>query len=322
MLNYSSRKAKKRRILFLYIPLTLLFCLASILMISAIHFIGFSDNDTWRGFERVSMLKKLPIQTDFITGIDESAAAEIIEASTSDTDTDTTQKSDNPNIPDSNPGKGDGSAQSGEIREHILRETAVVGEDYFSETLFIGDSRMLGLSMTWKDSGATFYSAVGLSINQLNTKKVIKVDAETSYTVMEAIENDGRDYKRIYMMFGLNELGWGYPSVFVRSVKTAIEQIKVLCPNAEFCIMGIMAIAADKSVSIYTGPVANERIREFNTLLLGLASEIDCWYLDTYNLLADAEGNLPGSFAPDGIHLYSEQNNKIIAYISNHAFAY
>ncbi len=318
MLNYSSRKSRKKKIIFLYIPLTLLICIASVLMISALQFMSLSENVTWEGFEKVKKLNKLPLSDDAISALNEEEAQKIIEAKESQSDSDTTKRNDPAGIPVSNIG----DSQIGEIRDHILNETATVGEDYFADTLFIGDSRMLGLSMTWKDCGATFYSAVGLSINQLNTKKVIKVSSDTSYTVMEAIENDGRDYKRVYMMFGLNELGWGYPSVFVRSVRTAIEQISVLCPNAEFCIMGIMPISADKSVSIYTGPIANSRIREFNTLLLCLASDIGGWYLDTYNLFADAEGNLPDGFAADGIHMYSEQNKKIISYISSHAFAY
>ena len=276
---------------------------------------SFSGDGTWEGFVKVKKLNKLPLGDDTISALDEEEAKNIIEANESKGNTDTEKESDFSDILTSN-------EPIGEIRDHILNKTEVVGDDYFADTLFIGDSRMLGLSMTWKNSGATFYSAVGLSINQLNTKKVIKISADTSYTVMEAIENDGKDYKRVYLMFGLNELGWGYPSVFVRSVKTAIDQIKLLCPNAEFCIMGIMPIAADKSVSIYTGAVANARIREFNTLLLGLSSDIGGWYLDTYNLLADSEGNLPDGFAGDGIHMYSEQNKKIIEFISSHAFAY
>lgn len=304
--------------MLLYIPLTLLICIASVLMISALQLMSISKNDTWEGFDKVKKLNKLPLGKDSISALDEKDAEKIISISGSESDAETTTGGTLPDNPISNIG----DSQTGEIRDHVLNETSVVGDDYFSDTLFIGDSRMLGLSMTWKDCDATFYSAVGLSINQLNTKKVIKIDADTSYTVMEAIEKDGRDYKRIYLMFGLNELGWGYPSVFVRSVKTAIEQISVLCPNAEFCIMGIMPIAADKTVSIYTGAVANARIREFNTLLLGLASELGDWYLDTYNLFADAEGNLPDGFAADGIHMYSEQNKKIISYISTHAFAY
>lgn len=316
MLNYSSRKVRKKKFIFLYIPLTLLICIASVLMISALQFMSFSEGEQWEGFEKVKKLNKFSLRDDVISTLDEEYVKNIIEKSESDSG------NTDGNGPSNNPISNVGDPQIGEIRDNILKETAVVGEDYFSETLFIGDSRMLGLSMTWKNCGATFYSAVGLSINQLNTKKVIKVSADTSYTVMEAIENDDKDYKRVYLMFGLNELGWECPGVFVRSVRTAIDQIKVHFPNAEFCIMGIMPIAADKSVSIYTGPAANARIREFNTLLLGLSSDIGGWYLDTYNLFADIEGNLPEGFAPDGIHMYSEQNKKIIDFISSHAFAY
>ena len=36
---------------------------------------------------------------------------------------------------------------------------------------------------------------------------------------------------------------------------------------------------------------------------------------------ADEDGNLPADFAADGIHMYSEQNKKLMNYIISHAFA-
>ncbi len=313
MLNYSSRKSNRKKLFFLFIFMTLLISAAFVLALSAFHYIHVSGGG-WQGFEQINRLNKLPVDDNGIASIDEEKAAEFIEANK--------KKEEASNIPTIDVGKTDEDPEKGEMRDHILKETATVGEDYFADTLFIGDSRLLGLSMTWKDTDATFYAAVGLSINQLNTKKVIKEDAETSYTVMEAIERDQRDYKRIYLMFGLNELGWGYPSVFIRSVRSVIEQLGELCPNAEVCIMAIMPISSEKTVSNYKGPLANERIREFNSLLLSLAAELNIWYLDTYTLMADEEGNLPENYAGDGIHLYSEHNKKIISYITNHAFAY
>lgn len=304
MLNYSFRKNNRKRTFFLFISTTLIISAAFVLALSAFHYIHVYSGD-WQGFEQFNRLNRLPICEDAIASIDEEEAVEFIEANKQN-----------------HIGKNDEDTQKGEKNDHILKETDVVGEDYFVDTLFIGDSRLLGLGMTWKDTEATFYADVGLAINQLDTKKVIKEDAETSYTVMEAIERDQRDYKRIYMMFGLNELGWSYPSVFVHSVRSVIEQLGELCPNAEVCIMAIMPISAEKTVSNYTGPVANERIREFNSLLLDLAVELDIWYLDTYTLMSDEEGNLPEGYAGDGVHLYLEHNKKIISYLKNHAFAY
>lgn len=312
MLNYSSRKNRRKKLFLLFVPILLSLAGIGIIMLSAIGMLK-ADEFTWKGFSGIKKLEKKLPDTNFILSLDELPAGD------NSHDSQDTSGSEDPIIND--PVNIERPSAGGEMRDHILKETLAADEKYFENTLFIGDSRMLGLGMSCQNLGATFYAAVGLSINQLNTKKVINVDSETSYTVMEAVENSDKDFKRIYLMFGLNELGWAYPSVFVRSIGSAIERLTELCPEAEICIMAIMPISADKSVSIYTGHEANARIREYNALLLQLASEMNCWYLDSYNLLADEEGNLPGGFAADGIHMYSEQNKKLMNYIACHAFA-
>ncbi|MEE0969281.1 MAG: GDSL-type esterase/lipase family protein [Clostridia bacterium] len=314
MLNFSSRKSRKKRLLLLFISLIISIFSVSIIMISALGMLSI-DRITWQGFADINKLEKLPAEISSLLSIDEEEAVNFIESITPPESGG--KDLVNPNAPTTNPDPN----SNGEIHDHILKETAPVGDDYFSDTLFVGDSRMVGLGMTQQNSDATFYAGVGLSVNQLNTKKIIKTDGEESYTVIEAVKNNPNKFKRIYLMFGLNELGWAYPKAFAVSFGDAIKQLAEICPDAEICIMGIMPISADKSVSIYPGSEANKRIREFNSLLLQLASDMNCWYLDSYNLFADEEGNLPDGFAADGIHMYSEQNRKLMSFISTHAFA-
>ncbi len=319
MLNYSSRRSRRKKLLLFCIPLAFSLSFVGIIVISAIGMLR-PDQMLWKGFKGVDTLEKLPPETNSLASIEESDAVEFIKLNTPSETSSDTYETNTPSAPEINPDHGD-APDKGQVRDHILKETAVVADDYFADTLFIGDSRMVGLGMIGQSTGATFYAGVGLSINQLNRKKIIKVNADLSYTVMEAIEKGEKVYKRVYLMFGLNELGWAYPSVFVRSVDDAVTQLRELCPGIEICLMAIMPISADKSVSIYTGAAANERIREFNSLLLQLASDRDCWYLDTYNLFADENGALPENFAADGIHMYSEQYKTLLAYIRSHAFA-
>ncbi|MGN1047747.1 MAG: GDSL-type esterase/lipase family protein [Eubacteriales bacterium] len=314
MLVYSSRKKKRNRIILLYIPLMTLIAAVGIIMLSAIGFLnGSTDEQT----PPVRMLEKLKPDTDAIDTIDEQAAIDYAEAHKPKPSTDV-PVTDNPTHPGPDTPITDGS-----VTEHILRETDEAADNYFDNTLFIGDSRMVGLSMSCQNLSATFYAAVGLSVNQLNTKKVIKTaDGSESVTVFDAIKNNPVDFSRIYIMFGLNELGWSYPSVFIRSVDSTIEQLREIAPDAEICIMAIMPVSESATVSIYKGATANERIREYNSMLLRLAAKLDCWYLDTYNLFADENGNLPESYSADGVHMYLENNKKIIGYIKTHTFAY
>ncbi|MBR4295230.1 MAG: hypothetical protein IKT56_00130 [Clostridia bacterium] len=304
MLSFSTRKNKRKHIFSLFVFITIFMASAGMIVLSAMGV--FRENSGFAWLSSINKLEKNKPDTNTIAPISEEEAILLI--------------GDAEN-------KGDDVLNSGNIEEdltidRILKETLPVSDEYFEQTLFIGDSRMLGLHLSCQDIKATFYAAVGLSINQLNTKDFIKVDSETSYTVMEAIEKDGREYKRVYLMFGLNELGWSYPSVFIRSVADTIVQLRELCPEAEMCIMAVMPVSEEANVSIYKGNVANERIREYNAMLLELASDIGCWYLDTYNLFSDEQGSLPKDFAPDGIHLYSGKNRILMNFILSHAFAF
>lgn len=264
----------------------------------------------------VSPMDKGIRDTDTVDTVDEALAVLYDET---ETETDSADETAGAPMP---PHRGDEQPVSGDARANVLKETPPVGDEYFETALFIGDSRMAGLSMSCKDSAATFYAAVALSINQLNTKKAIQVsiNGETSsITVMEAIERDEKAYDKIYLMFGLNELGWSYPSVFIKSMKSTIDRLSEIYPNADFCIMAIMPVSSDATVSIYKGNDANERIREYNQMLLELACENGYYYLDTYELFADETGSMPADYVGDGVHLYSDKNQKLMDYVKNHA---
>ncbi len=309
MLSYSSRRRRRKRLFLIYIPLVLSIFITGILVIGYIEDLK-PETVSFTGFDGISYLEKIEIDSSSLTNIDEKEVIKLTEKNE--------PEAPPVSVPDTEPPVPEDEGY------RVLKETATVGDDYFSDTLFIGDSRMVGLGMTAeKNCDATFYAAVAMSVNQLGTKEVIKVDEETSHTIMGAIENNEKNFKRTYMMFGLNELGWKRPSVFISSMKTAIDQIRELKPNTEICIMAIMPVTSDAVTLTYSSGIeANKKIREYNSLLLELASESGCWYLDTYSLFADTEGNMPKDFTPDGIHIYSKHNKTLMNYISTHAFAY
>lgn len=316
MLNYSSRKNRRNKIILLWIPLTTMILCFGIIVLSAIGILRIDKNAV---FAPVSPMEKGRADTDVVLSVDEAEIMNYIGTESTVSDTTMEETTNSSAIKDPN---GDEPISDDDIRNCILKETEKVGDEYFEDVLFVGDSRMLGLSMSCKDSKATFYAAVALSINQIDTKKAIKANIngeQVNLTVMEAIENDKKQYNKIYLMFGLNELGWSYPSVFIKSMKSAIDRLAEDYPDAKFCVMAIMPIAEDASASIYKGTAANERIREYNSMLLKMASENGLSYLDTYGLFADENGCLPSGYAGDGVHLYSEYNKKLMDYISTHA---
>lgn len=171
-------------------------------------------------------------------------------------------------------------------------------KDDFSDACFIGDSRTLGLGLNCDKAKADFYASQGLNISSALTDQVIELQNGNMGTVLEAVAQ--REYKRIFVMFGINELGWPYPENFVEKYEELIEGIKAAQPNATIYVQSILPVAASavNNDAVFT----NENINAFNTYVEQAANETGVNYLDINGYFKDNSGMLPEDAAADGIH--------------------
>lgn len=171
-------------------------------------------------------------------------------------------------------------------------------KDDFSDACFIGDSRTLGLGLNCDKAKADFYASQGLNISSALTDQVIELQNGNMGTVLEAVAQ--REYKRIFVMFGINELGWPYPENFVEKYEELIEGIKAAQPNAAIYVQSILPVAASavNNDAVFT----NENINAFNTYVEQAANETGVNYLDINGYFKDNSGMLPEDAAADGIH--------------------
>lgn len=198
-----------------------------------------------------------------------------------------------------------------------------VGDDYFTSILFIGDSRSQGLSIaTGGGYGATFYADRGLSIEGVSNKQfLVQKQADGSSATVSILEAlTASPHKgRIYIWLGLNELGWRSTDRFETSFRTQLTAIRTACPDAEIVIMALLPVGRSAVViGVDSSAAANQRVSEYNAILLRLAEEFSVYYLNCYEAFADAEGYLPNGYASDGIHLVRDQNLALCDYIRAH----
>ena len=207
----------------------------------------------------------------------------------------------------------------------VLGETEPADDDYFEDTLFIGDSRMQGVELACaKDSKATFFTAVSVTASQIGTREGVKIMVDGTVkkvTILDAIKQSGRQFKRIYMMFGINELGSGGGTrAIIRGYRAAVETIQEIQPDAKICILGVMPVFDScKYVSGYKGYEANPRILELNIALIEMANEMKLHYLNTYHLFATQDGQLDPSYSSEGIHLSGKASRQLMEYVKTHA---
>ncbi len=173
----------------------------------------------------------------------------------------------------------------------------VIGASDFSGAAFIGDSRTQGLEVYGATTGADFYAARGATVNQFLTKEVIELKDGTKKTLMDAM--NGHSYEQIYIMLGLNEVGWPSTENFGEYYIEIVNQVKLKYPNTKIYIQGIFPMVESRTDAVYN----NANIAKFNEEVKKVAVATQIEYIDISPALVDATGALPVGASNDGIHL-------------------
>lgn len=118
---------------------------------------------------------------------------------------------------------------------------------YFSDAVFIGDSRTVGLHDYGGLDDSTFYATVGMNVYNLWTEKFCEVDGE-KVTLEEALK--AKKYGKIYFQIGINEMGRGTLDGFMTAYEDSVEKFRELQPDAVIFVQGIMKVAKEKVIKI------------------------------------------------------------------------
>lgn len=171
---------------------------------------------------------------------------------------------------------------------------------FMKDSLFIGDSRTVGLMEYANLSDADFFCNVGMSVYNIN-KKPVSVPNVGKVTFTELISN--KKYGRIYIMLGVNEVGYETKTTLSK-YSELISLIKQNQPDAAVFIEANLHVAKSRSDSDKT--VNNAAIDKLNTELKKLADGKTVFYLDANTVFDDGAGNLAADKTEDGTHLYAK----------------
>ena len=116
--------------------------------------------------------------------------------------------------------------------ERILSSSALVpnsgssvGDEYFDDAAFVGDSITEGIKLYEVMTNATVVAARGINLDNVFTDDQIRT-AQGNSTVMGALE--AAEPKKIYIMFGANGVGWfteqHFTDVYTKFVQAVKEQ--------------------------------------------------------------------------------------------------
>ncbi len=174
------------------------------------------------------------------------------------------------------------------------------GHVVFTDTLFIGDSRTVGLSLYGKIADADFFAANSMSsFNVLTSKATVIGVGETT------LENllKQKTYSVIYVMFGINEIG-STTEAIVKRYETLLDKLTSAQPNATVMLQSTFHVREDKQ-NEKTG-LTNKRIDALNTQLATLANNTTIFYMNVTPVFDNENGAMDKQYSPDGIHCYSK----------------
>lgn len=211
-------------------------------------------------------------------------------------------------------GEAEGSDGFGDGSEPVYM---TVEDDYFSDAVFIGDSRTVGLyEYGGLEEIATFYASSGLTVYKIFDSQIVEVPGQRQkQTIEEALSEN--QFNKIYLMIGINEMGTGTVTSFTNRYKEVVDHLLELQPDAILYIQGILKVSTERSNQ--GDYINNEGIVARNEALAELADNRRIFYLDVNPLVCDETGGLVASYTFDGVHLKAKYIEIWKDYLKSHA---
>ena len=169
--------------------------------------------------------------------------------------------------------------------------------DYLKDALFIGDSRTSILQDYAGWEGTEYFVKNGIMIWDVWDQEIDGKTLEQRLTE--------KQYGKVYIMLGINELDVGTPVTYGEKFKEAVDKIRGLQPNAIIFVQAIIHVTDAKDAEgTY---INNDRINPRNEELKKLADNETVFYIDANEVMDDPNtGKLNPALTGDGVHIQAK----------------
>ena len=195
----------------------------------------------------------------------------------------------------------------------VVPESEPVEDTYFSDVVFVGDSRTEGFSLYSGLKEGQYLFSVGATVESVFSKATEKT-ARGKVSILDALAD--LECSKVYLMLGANELGWVRPEMFQTQYGKVIDRIREDHPDVQVVIQSILPVSAKQDAK--GSYVNNQRIRTYNQLLEELAEEKNCPYINVAEAVSDENGCLRAEWNFDGVHLNTAGCKAWLEYLRTH----
>ena len=206
--------------------------------------------------------------------------------------------------------------QINETSNALLPETADAGEDYQKETLFIGDSNTVRLYANGLVSLQQFCAKEGIGTHAALTEGIVTFKKDNnSYTIAQAVAK--MKPRRVVIMLGTNDNGMAVEE-FINNYTALVQAIQESYPYTDIIVNTVPPVPANHA----NYPNMDQtKIDDFNMALLSMCEQMGLKFLNTAEVLKDANGYGREDYYQSGdIHLKPAGLKALLSYLRTHAY--
>ena len=211
-----------------------------------------------------------------------------------------------------------GEVLFGRLDEYAKQESARANDDFFADTLFVGDSRTRAIELYGDIKNAKFYCYDGLGAQTAMVNKFIEENGEY-YTIPEAIAIH-QEYKKIYVCLGINEY-YRSESIYKSKYEILIDAILASkAEDAQVYIYSMFPVGGGMGMQKSIEGLNNTHIMNMNRVAVEIAKSRGIHFVDVSEAFVKSDGcrYLDENDSFDGVHLYKSGVLTLCEYMRTH----
>ena len=190
-----------------------------------------------------------------------------------------------------------------------------VEDSYFDDVAFVGDSRTDGFRLYSGLDRGTYFCVTGETVASATDMENWKTEEGKKISLADAVA--AADCGKIYLMLGVNELGWNGTDIFRTHAGNLLQRLKADHPDAEIVVQSLLPVSAEQDAK--GSYVNNQRILAYNQVWRELAEENGCDYVNAAEAVTGEDGCLPADMSFDGVHLNRAGCHAWLDYLRTHS---
>lgn len=198
------------------------------------------------------------------------------------------------------------------VFDYPLPPSAPVSDQWFSDAVFIGDSRTEDLLSSHLFQPGLALAQTGLSVRSIRSEAVFASGNER-LTLFQALW--GGTYTKVYLALGFNEASWMEEEDFYREYGGLIDDLQSLLPHAQIYLQTLIPVTLSRAA---TQSPDNAMLANRSALIRRLAHDKQAYLLDVSAAFTGINGDLSPSLSSDGLHLTSQGNSQWYDYLCTH----